>query len=104
MHNSVGLLEQMKEEIRRVYQCEPTHTASAIVMAPFAEGVSDNGRFEVFGITGHQHAKRVYAWTRKRKNGAGVQVVTVLGTPPVDSVSQAIRAYLTREIARGAAH
>ena len=48
----------------------------------------------VFKLTGHPTAHHGYAWGEPMGKGAGVDIITVLEIPPVDSPEMAVRAVL----------
>lgn len=55
------------------------------------------GDVEVFTVTGHPTATRVYAWTYEDDDGT-LQHVAVLGVPPTNSSLDAERAYVMAHI------
>lgn len=90
-------LNILAAEIRRVYNTEPTHFASAIVWLPSSSRFSDHDSVEIFSVEPVHSARRVYAWMRNGLSGQSSHVVTVLGVPPIESSLDAVRAYLQRE-------
>jgi hypothetical protein len=76
--------------------CAATHRESA----PVTEGYLDDqiaweGVVEVFDLDGHPKAKRAYGW--QFWEGKNAQYTVVLGIPPIDSPSAAVRASIAAE-------
>jgi len=56
------------------------------------------GTVEVFNISGHDKAERVYAWSRKGNNDTSERFITVLGIPPIASPRSAVKAAIAAEM------
>jgi hypothetical protein len=48
----------------------------------------------VFKLTGHSKAHYGYAWSEPKDEGGGLDIITVLEIPPVDSPEMAVRVTL----------
>jgi hypothetical protein len=81
-------------EIRRSFGTEPKHFASAIVVTPSAQDVSEHSLVEIFEVQNIPLATRVYAWTRTIPSSGESRVITILGIPPIDSPCDAINVYV----------
>jgi hypothetical protein len=62
------------------------------VTETFRGEVAWGGEVEVFDVTGHPEAKRVYAWGHPNdENPMRLDVTAVLEIPPVDSPQTAVK-------------
>jgi hypothetical protein len=81
-------IRKLQEAIRAVHGCESLHVSTAPVTEYFQGKLAWTGDVEVFDLTGHQKAKRCYAWGYD-DNGT-LRSTAVLEIPPVDSPSSAV--------------
>src|SRR5262245_8547131 len=84
--------ETLTEAVERIYGCKARHLRSAEVCKMSAGQAIWEGIVEVFELIGHPEAKKCYAWNHwVDQEGEHNRVMTVLGIPPVDSPSVAVR-------------
>ena len=84
-------LAELKNTIRRLHQCEASHTRTEAVREVVNGQVMWEGNVEVFAIVGHDRALRCYAWGHLHEDGQW-EVTTVLAIPPVISAESAVLA------------
>jgi hypothetical protein len=84
------------DTIRHLHGCEATHVETVPVREVFGGKVMWEGEVEVFDVTGHPKATRVYAWSHAT-TGTRRQFYTVLHVPPVDSPVKAVRASIAAD-------
>ena len=91
-------IEELRDVIRRLHDAEATHVESVPVKETHQGQTVWDGIVEVFDLSGHPSAVRVYAWAhdtddpkRPRRH------VTVLHAHPVKSAQDAVRAFVIQE-------
>jgi len=94
----VTYIEELRDVIRRLHDAEATHVESVPVKETHQGQTVWDGIVEVFDLSGHPSAVRVYAWAhdtddpkRPRRH------VTVLHAHPVKSAQDAVRAFVIQE-------
>lgn len=94
----MNYLDELKDVIRRLHDCEAEHVSTLPVKEVFQGQTVWEGEVEVFNIRGHPKAKRAYAWAHASGvDGKGKRYVAVLELPPVDSAQKAVRAAIVDE-------
>jgi hypothetical protein len=79
--------------IRQLHGCDATWLKSAPVHEVFRGQTVWKGFVEVFALSGHQKAKKAYAWSHPEgPDEKGERFIAVLEIPPVESPVTAIRA------------
>lgn len=99
--SSMEDLEALREAIRNLHGAEPTWIASAPVHEEFDGQVVWQGEVQVFDLTGHPQAKRVYAWSYATE-GTKRRYIAVLELGPVKDAATAVRASIVADAKRGA--
>jgi hypothetical protein len=95
---AVSYLEELRDVIRRLHGAEATHLESVPVKEVFQGQTVWEGIVEVFELTGHATAHRVYAWAHETDDpNKPVRNVTVLHLHPVKSAQDAVRAVILQE-------
>lgn len=84
-------VEALREAIRHMHGCEATWVESVPVRETFDGQVVWEGEVQVFDVTGHPKAKRVYAWSYATEGGRR-RFQAVLHLPPIDGALAAVRA------------
>lgn len=84
---------ELRATIRRLHQCEASHSRTEAVREVVNGQVMWEGNVEVFALLGHHEALRCYAWGHLHEDG-NWEVTTVLAIPPVVSASSAVIAAL----------
>ena len=92
----MGYIEQLKKAIRDLHGCESNHEASIAVNETFQSAKVWQGAVEIFALVNHPTAKTAYAWGYKTNDGK-MCYVAVLEIPPIQSVHDAVRAYIVAE-------
>jgi hypothetical protein len=90
-------IRELQDVIRRLHGAEPAHVESVPVHEKFHGKTIWDGVVEVFDLTGHPKASRVYAWAHETDEPNTPRHVTVLHLPPVDSPKTAVRAAIIQE-------
>ena len=91
-------LDELRDVIRRVHGAEATHVESVPVKETFQGRTLWEGIVEVFELTGHATAHRVYAWSHETDDPANPRRhVTVLHLHPIKSAQDAVRAAIVQE-------
>ncbi|HSY65622.1 MAG TPA: hypothetical protein VK829_13550 [Terriglobales bacterium] len=91
-------LEELRDVIRRLHGAEATHVESVPVKETFNGQTVWEGIVEVFELTGHATAHRVYAWAHETDDpNKPVRHVTVLHLHPIKSAQDAVRAAIMQE-------
>lgn len=94
----MSYIEELKDVIRRLHGAEATHVESVPVKETFQGQTVWEGIVEVFELTGHATAHRVYAWAHETDNPQKpVRHVTVLHLHPIKSAQDAVRAVILQE-------
>ena len=88
--------------IRHLHKAQATHVQSIRVTERHYGKTVWDGVVEVFDLTGHPKAKRVYAWGHETSDSDNLRHVTVLHVPPVVSPETAVRAAIIREFRENA--
>ena len=96
-------IEKLREVIHHLHGVEAVHVESVPIKEVCQGKTIWEGVVEVFDITGHPIAPRVYAWAHATDDPKKPRRhVTVLHIPPVVSPLLAVRAALVRREARDA--
>lgn len=90
-------IDELRSTIRRLHQCEASHTRTEAVKEVINGQVLWDGRVEVFALLGHDRALRCYAWGHIN-DAQQWEVTTVLAIPPVISGSTAVLAAVAAKI------
>lgn len=94
----MSYIEELRDVIRRLHGAEATHIESVPVKETFKGETVWEGIVEVFELTGHATAHRVYAWAHETGNpDKPVRHVTVLHLHPIKSAQDAVRAAILQE-------
>ena len=79
-------IEELQDVIRRLHGVESTHRQSVPVKEVFNGETVWEGIVEVFDLTGHPKANRIYTWAQDTDDPAHPKhFVTALHIPPVVS-------------------
>ena len=93
-----GYIQELRDVIRRLHGAEATHVESVPVKELFKGQTVWEGVVEVFELTGHTTAHRVYAWAHETDDmNKPVRHVTVLHLHPIKSAQDAVRAAILQE-------
>jgi hypothetical protein len=87
---------KLQNAIKELHGCDSRHLGSIRVHDTFQDRMAWDGIVEVFFLIDHRHAKEAYAWPHKAGNGE-TKYVAILAISPVESPSDAVRAYVTSE-------
>ena len=91
-------LEELRDVIHRLHGAQATHVESVPVTEGFHGKTIWDGIVEVFDLSGHPKADRIYAWSHDTDDPANPKrYVTVLHIPPVVSPQTAVRAAIVQE-------
>jgi hypothetical protein len=94
----VSYIEELRDTIRRLHGAEATHVESVPVKETFRGETVWEGIVEVFELTGHATAHRVYAWAHETDDpDKPIRHVTVLHLHPIKSAQDAVRAAIMQE-------
>lgn len=93
----MSYIAELRSTIRRLHQCEASHTRTEAVKEIVNGQVLWDGKVEVFALLGHDRALRCYAWGHMNDAGQW-EVTTVLAIPPVVSGSTAVLAAVAAKI------
>jgi hypothetical protein len=94
----VSYIEELRDTIRRLHGAEATHVESVPVKETFRGETVWEGIVEVFELTGHATAHRVYAWEHETDDpDKPIRHVTVLHLHPIKSAQDAVRAAIMQE-------
>jgi hypothetical protein len=94
----IAYIEKLQDVIRHLHGVESRHVESVPVTERYQGKTIWEGIVEVFDITGHPKATRVYAWAHDTDDPAKPRRhVTVLHIPPIISPLLAVRAALIQE-------
>lgn len=98
----MSYIEDLREVIRKLHGAEPTHVESVPVTETFRGETVWDGIVEVFELSGHPTAPRVYAWSHGTDDPAKpIKHITVLHIAPVLSATMAVRAAIREEFRSG---
>jgi hypothetical protein len=92
-------LPALIEAIRHLHGCEATFVESVPVHEKSGDETVWEGDVQVFNVTGHPTAKRVYAWSHAT-TGTRRQFHAVLHLPPVDGPVMAVKTAAYAEFQR----
>ena len=91
-------IEELQDVIHRLHGATAKHVQSAPVKEMFQGKTVWDGMVEVFDLTGHPTANRIYAWSQDTGDPANPKhYVTVLHIPPVVSPQTAVKAAIVQE-------
>jgi hypothetical protein len=91
-------IQELRAVIRRLHGAEASHVESVPVKEDFQGQTVWEGIVEVFDLTGHPTAHRVYAWAHETDDPQKpVRHVTVLHLHPIKSARDAVRAAILQE-------
>jgi hypothetical protein len=93
----MSYIAELRATIKRLHQCEASHTRTEAVKEVINGQVLWDGSVEVFALLGHDRALRCYAWGHMNES-AQWEVTTVLAIPPVVSSSTAVLAAVAARI------
>ena len=94
----MSYIEELRDVIRGLHGAEATHIESVPVKETFKGETVWEGIVEVFELTGHATAHRVYAWAHETDDPQKpVRHVTVLHLHPIKSAQDAVRAAILQE-------
>jgi hypothetical protein len=94
----VSYLKELQDVIWNLHGVASRHVESVPVKEPFQGQTVWDGIVEVFEISGHPKASRVYAWSHETGDPVKPKRhVTVLHIAPVLSAAMAVRAALREE-------
>ena len=94
----MSLIEELQGVIHRLHGAKATHVQSAPVKETFQGKTVWDGVVEVFDLTGHPKANRIYTWAHETNDPAHPKhYVTVLHIPPVISPETAVKAAIVQE-------
>ncbi len=102
MANKQDYLARLQVAVSQLHNCGATWRESVPVHEIFRGKTLWKGNVEVFDLTGHQKARRAYAWSHpENANGTGERFVAVLEIPPVDSPETAVKVSIVSDIKAG---
>jgi hypothetical protein len=91
-------IDELREIIHRLHGAKASHVYSVPVKEVFRGKTVWDGVVEVFNLTGHPKADRIYAWMHDTGNPEKPKRhVTVLHVPPVTSPQAAVKAAIVQE-------
>jgi hypothetical protein len=94
----VSYIKELQDVIRQLHGAEARHVESVPVKETFKGETVWEGIVEVFELTGHATAHRVYAWAHETGDpNKPVRHVTVLHLHPIKSAEDAVRAVILQE-------
>ncbi len=94
----MSYIQELQDVIRRLHGVEATHLESVPVKEVFQGQTVWDGIVEVFELTGHATAHRVYAWAHETDDPQKpIRHVTVLHLHPIKSAQDAVRAAILQE-------
>ena len=85
-------IDRLQKTILDLHGCDSRHLGSIRIKETFQDLTWD-GIVEIFFLINHPEAKEVYAW----KNTADNETTTILAISPIESASDAVRAYLASQ-------
>ena len=95
-------IHELRNVIRKLHGGDATHVESVPVQESFHGKTIWDGVVEVFDLTGHPTANRVYAWAHETDEPQGQRRhVTVLHLHPAISPQTAVRAAIIQEFRLG---
>jgi hypothetical protein len=91
-------LQELRDVIHRLHGATATHVESVPVTEKHQGQTVWDGVVEVFDLSGHPKANRIYAWAHDTDDPKQPKrYVTVLHIPPVVSPETAVRAAIVQE-------
>ncbi|HEY3762719.1 MAG TPA: hypothetical protein VGN23_13320 [Verrucomicrobiae bacterium] len=91
MARHIEYLEELQNAVRFKHRCSAAHAESVFVHERTNAGETVwKGYVEVFDLTGHEEAKKCYAWLNRKANG--LKILTVMGNQLIDSAQKAVQA------------
>jgi hypothetical protein len=91
-------ITELRDVIHKLHHAKAKHVHSVPVREEFQGRVVWDGVVEVFDLTGHPKANRIYAWAHETDDPKHPKkYVTVLHMPPVVSPETAVRAAIVQE-------
>jgi hypothetical protein len=90
----------LQKAIRHLHGLESTWLQSVPVVEKHEGNTVWDGEVQVFTVTGHAKATKVYAWSHEGSPGKR-RFHVVLGLPPVDSALEAVRVAIVSEVKKG---
>ena len=95
----MSYIEELKDVIHKLHGVHSSHVESVPVKESFQGKTVWDGVVEVFDLTGHPKANRIYAWSHDTDDPANPKrYVTVLHIPPVISPQTAVQAAIVQEL------
>jgi hypothetical protein len=95
----VSYIEELQDVIHRLHGATAIHVKSAPVTETFQGKTVWDGVVEVFDLTGHPKANRVYAWAHETDDPKHPKrYVTVLHLPPAVSPETAVKSAIMQEL------
>jgi hypothetical protein len=92
-------IADLRNVIHRLHGGKASHVESVPVKETHNGQTVWDGVVEVFDLTGHPQANRIYAWAHDTDNPANPkQYFTVLHIPPVVSPQTAVKAAIVQEL------
>jgi len=94
----VSHITDLRKVIRELHGAKARHVESVPVRETFQDQIVWDGVVEVFDLTGHPQANRIYAWAHETDDPKNPKrYVTVLHIPPVVSPQTAVQASILQE-------
>jgi hypothetical protein len=94
----VSDIHELRDVIHRLHKANAKHVQSVLVTETFQGETVWDGIVEVFDLSGHPEANRIYAWAHETGDpNMPKRYVTVLHIPPVISPETAVRAAIVQE-------
>jgi hypothetical protein len=90
-------VEELQDMIRHRYGVESTHIESVPIKETFEGKTIWEGNVEIFELTNHPKAPKLYAWSYATNDPKRPLHVSVLHIPPISSPLQAVRAAILEE-------
>jgi hypothetical protein len=91
-------IAELRDVIHRLHKAEAKHVQSVPVTETFRGETVWDGVVEVFDLSGHPKANRIYAWSYDTDDPKQPKrYVTVLHIPPVVSPQTAVQAVILQE-------
>jgi hypothetical protein len=85
-------IDELRKAILDLHGCDSRHLGSVRIKETF-QHLTWDGIVEIFFVINHPEAKEVYAW----RNTADNETTTILAISPIESASDAVRAYLASQ-------
>ncbi len=92
---------QYKRELQAAIETKAACSAQYLQTQPLTFAVDGRvrwkGKVEIYQLKNHPQAKLAFGWGYKSKGGK-IAYVTVMGIPPLDSPTAAVRAFVASNI------